>query len=157
MDQGEQEKPTSEAGMKAGADAAGREPTGHEAAQIELLMREYDTLRQEVIQRMTGRLQLAGFMVAAGAIVASGITAEDVEPAKWITLGVVALVLGISLLLIWHTGTVIVNRLFKSIQQVEGKVNHLAEIAYGKSNCVKLEHGGKPYPNRFFPNSTSAS
>ncbi|MEK8142154.1 hypothetical protein NKH18_05045 [Streptomyces sp. M10(2022)] len=93
---------------------------------IELRMKEYDSLRSEVVQRIGARQQLAGYAGAATAIAAtlgSGL-------GLWRIL-VVGLVLAVAYLYLRDSNDGI-QRLGTHLRAIENDVNELARRVYGR-------------------------
>ncbi|MEU0738142.1 hypothetical protein [Streptomyces sp. NPDC006134] len=101
---------------------------GHDKAAelIELRMKEYESLRSEVVQRIGARQQLAGYAGAATAIAAT--LGSDLG--YWRIL-IVGLVLLIAYLYLRDSNDGI-QRLGKHLRLIEADVNSLARGTYGR-------------------------
>ncbi|WP_461033472.1 hypothetical protein [Streptomyces mayteni] len=93
---------------------------------IALRMREYDSLRNEIQQRVAARTQIAGF---AG-VIAALLSAENLSLDRP-NLYVTALIVGFSLLW-WRRSNLGILRLGHHLREIERDVNELATAAYGR-------------------------
>jgi hypothetical protein len=93
---------------------------------INILLKEYDTLRAEMLQRVNARFAIVGLL---GALLVLLISKWEWQPAGW-SLNVRWLVgvLGASILVgvFWRFGTLI-RKLAAQVSQVEQRVNQLAQ------------------------------
>ncbi|NEY32011.1 hypothetical protein GTU99_07325 [Streptomyces sp. PRKS01-65] len=98
----------------------------HDAEIIALLMREYESLRAEIAQRVASRMQILGFsgVIAALVMGAGGVSLH--EPSAYIA--VATLLLGVLWLRDCNQG---IQRIGKHLRDVEEQVNRLARRAYG--------------------------
>ncbi|RMI33748.1 hypothetical protein [Streptomyces triticirhizae] len=97
---------------------------------IGLRMKEYESLRGEITQRISARQQMAGF---AALLTAIGVTlAGDL---RWWRFAVVALVLvgGVTYL---HNSNKGIQRLGLYLREVEGDINALTTRLYGHSTLA---------------------
>jgi hypothetical protein len=86
---------------------------------LELLLKEYDTLREEVLARVQSRFQLLSFLVAAAAFVVGQSSLTQISVGLWwLLVGVVALV-GI----VWFYFRVMIENCAKRLRQIEGALN----------------------------------
>ncbi|MFD0059542.1 hypothetical protein [Streptomyces sp. NPDC056690] len=93
---------------------------------IELRMKEYESLRSEVVQRIGARQQLAGYAGAATAIAAT--LGSDLG---WWRIVVVAVVLGIAYFYLRDSNDG-VQRIGKHLRLIEENINELSRAAYGR-------------------------
>lgn len=93
---------------------------------IELRMREYESLRSEVVQRIAARQQLAGYAGAATAIAAT--LGSNLGYWRLVIVGTVVLVAYLYL----RDSNDGIQRLGKHLRFVEDDVNALARSAYGQ-------------------------
>ncbi|MFE5923559.1 hypothetical protein [Streptomyces sp. NPDC056468] len=100
----------------------------HDAEIIALLMREYESLRAEITQRITSRMQILGFSGVIAALVAGTGGVSLHRPAAYIA--VATLLLGVLWLRDCNQG---IQRIGKHLRDVEEEVNRLATRAYGSS------------------------
>ncbi|MFD7028757.1 hypothetical protein ACFWAR_12060 [Streptomyces sp. NPDC059917] len=103
--------------------------TGEHEKTVEIIglrMKEYESLRSEVVQRIGARQQLAGYAGAATAIAATLGSGLGI----W-RIAVVALVLLIAYLYLRDSNDGI-QRLGKHLRSVEDDVNELARRVYGR-------------------------
>ncbi|MDJ1135056.1 hypothetical protein [Streptomyces iconiensis] len=98
---------------------------GNEAEIIALLMREYESLRAEVSQRIAARMQVLGFSGVIAALMATGGLSPD-EPNLY--LAVLSIILGLLWLRDCNQG---MQRLGRHLREVEEEVNRLSTRAYG--------------------------
>lgn len=101
--------------------------SSHDAEIISLLMREYESLRAEVSQRVAARMQILGF---AG-VIAALITTGGLSPHKPnLYLAVLSVILGLLWLRDCNQG---IQRIGRHLCRVEEEVNRLSTRAYGGS------------------------
>ncbi|MFI1826654.1 hypothetical protein ACH41E_09390 [Streptomyces sp. NPDC020412] len=93
---------------------------------IELRMREYESLRSEVVQRISARQQLAGYAGAATAIAAT--LGSNLGYGRLVIVGTVVLIAYLYL----RDSNDGIQRLGKHLRGVEEDVNSLARSAYGQ-------------------------
>ncbi|CAL9461782.1 hypothetical protein SUDANB58_02664 [Streptomyces sp. enrichment culture] len=101
---------------------------GHDKAAevIELRMKEYESLRSEVVQRIGARQQLAGYAGAATAIAAT--LGSDLGYWRILVVGLVLLVAYLYL----RDSNDGIQRLGRHLRLVEEDVNSLARSTYGR-------------------------
>ena len=87
---------------------------------IDILLKEYDTLRTEIIHRINNRWRATGFGIAAVALVGS-LSALDKQ---LVTLIVVASAL--ALLALWSRSWYLIQRCELRIAEIEQRVNEIA-------------------------------
>jgi hypothetical protein len=96
---------------------------------IDILLREYETLRQEVLARSGQRFAL---VTVAGALMAFLIKTED-WPAYFVSTGWTQVFLavggGAALVMIWSRFQVLITRLGAGISRVEQRINALSDDA----------------------------
>ncbi|QKW08826.1 hypothetical protein HUT18_23050 [Streptomyces sp. NA04227] len=99
----------------------------HDAETIALLMREYDSLRCEISERVAARMQVLGF----SGVIAALITTGGLSPhGPNLYLGCLSLILG----LVWLRDTNLgIQRISRHLRDVEAEVNRLSTRAYGSS------------------------
>ncbi|WP_329296314.1 hypothetical protein [Streptomyces sp. NBC_01455] len=97
----------------------------HDAQIIALLMREYESLRAEIAQRVASRMQILGF---SGVIAAIVVGAGGSSHRLYVAVFTVAL--GVLWLRDCNHG---IQRIGKHLRDVEEEVNRLATRAYGSS------------------------
>jgi hypothetical protein len=90
---------------------------------IGLLIEEYRTLREEVIQRLNGRVQLLAFAIAGAGIAASG-----KSPVFYGALGGSLLLVG---MVFWNRSKRGIEYLASHIARLERCINELSSRAYG--------------------------
>jgi hypothetical protein len=93
---------------------------------INILLKEYDTLRAEMLQRMNARFAIVGLL---GALLVLLISKWEWQPAGWpLDVRWLVGVLGASILagVFWRFGTLI-RKLAARVSQVEQRVNQLAQ------------------------------
>lgn len=93
---------------------------------INILLKEYDTLRAEMLQRMNGRFAIVGLL---GALLVLVISKGEWQPTGWkLDARWLVAVLGASILagIFWRFGTLI-RKLGTRVSKVEQRVNQLAQ------------------------------
>ena len=93
---------------------------------INILLKEYDTLRAEMLQRINARFAIVGLL---GALLVLLISKWGWQPAGWpLDVRWLVGVLGASILagIFWRFGTLI-RKLAAQVSQVEQRVNKLAQ------------------------------
>ncbi|MFF3501507.1 hypothetical protein [Streptomyces sp. NPDC003247] len=99
--------------------------------EIALLLEEYRTLREEIIHRVAGRMQMIGF---AGIISALLVVSDKLNfgaPAFYVAV----LVLVVALL--WLRGiNRAIQRIGRHLRKIEERVNALAAQGYGSTDAV---------------------
>ncbi|MFF4756936.1 hypothetical protein ACWD5R_45365 [Streptomyces sp. NPDC002514] len=98
----------------------------HDAEIIALLMREYESLRTEIAQRVTSRMQILGFSGVIAALVTGTGGVSLHRPSVYVA--VATLLLGVLWLRDCNQG---IQRIGKHLRDVEEEVNRLATRAYG--------------------------
>jgi hypothetical protein len=100
--------------------------TGEEPAVISLLLEEYQTLRAEITQRLTARIQVAGFSGAIAAVLAASSNLNLGRP----NLYVAALLLAFAWYW-WREMSSGIYRIAPQLRRLEQDMNGLAARAYG--------------------------
>mgnify|MGYP001590629171 CR=1 FL=1 len=112
---------------------------------IEILLKEYGTLRTEILQRINARFAVVGLL---GALFAFALSEVKGQPGmfsiyvRWLSL---ALGAGVLVTLWWYLG-IIIQRLASHISSIEQRVNQFAgeelltwETKYGWGRLGKLK------------------
>ena len=95
-------------------------PSPEDKLAIDILLREYDTLRAEALARIRARFEVVGFIVVSAAFVGSR---EAVSGSWRLGVGLLALVIsGVS----WGSFGLALRRLARRLRTIEKKVNKLA-------------------------------
>ena len=99
-------------------------PVSGRDVEVQVLSLEYQTLRDEVLTRLSSRYQFLGFTTAAAALLATGSGNLVSGPREWLlpVLAGVIFVLGIGWF--WYAGTIIVV-LSKRIAEIENRINDI--------------------------------
>jgi hypothetical protein len=94
------------------------EPSEREKLQIQILLKEYDTLRQEIVGRINSRFSLVGFGSGLAVFLASQ------KPTEWDWLLIVSWLL--ALVILWWRTAILLRRCSIRIAYLEQQINSLA-------------------------------
>lgn len=94
------------------------DPSESEKLQIQILLKEYDTLRQEIVGRINNRFSLVGFGSGLAVFLASQ------KPTHWGWLLIVSWL--VALLLLWWRTAKLLRRCSVRIADLERQINRLA-------------------------------
>jgi hypothetical protein len=104
----------------------GETPSSAEREQaVQILSLEYQTLRDEVLARTSGRFQFLGLLTAAAAILASGVSGTVSLGEKWFLgcLAVISFLAGLALFWVLGRNILVLSR---RISVIERRINALA-------------------------------
>jgi hypothetical protein len=108
------------------------EAIARKEAELQLLLEEYRTLRTELLQRISSRLQLLGFFGASAALVV-GVRGERAA-AYFLVLIVTVLAV------YWWRSAVLLGRVARRLVLIEARLNGLASMTYGIDDPVFSYH-----------------
>ncbi|MFH8800896.1 hypothetical protein ACH4F6_15045 [Streptomyces sp. NPDC017936] len=109
----------------------GQAPSRGASQEIALLLEEYRTLREEIIHRVAGRMQMIGFAGIISALLVISDKPNFGAPAVYVAV----LVLVVALL--WLRGiNRAIQRIGRHLRTVEERINALAAQGYGSTGPV---------------------
>jgi hypothetical protein len=92
---------------------------------LQVLSLEYQTLRQDILVRTSGRFQFLGLMTTAAALLATGIFGHSAFGSKtWISIVLAAAVFGFGVACFWLLGHHIML-VSARLAQIEARINNL--------------------------------
>jgi len=109
------------------------------ACLINLLSLEYQTLRSELLVRVSGRFQFLGLMTTASALLATGVFSGSVFTGqKWLVGILATTVFAFGLINFWVLGRHVLV-LSRRIAEIEDRINGLAPLPTGASVPLSWE------------------
>lgn len=119
-------------------DAAGSDTSkadvGRDRA-LQVLALEYQTLRAELIMRLSARYQFVGFITGATALLGAGIGYSTIGLKTFALVGLAIVVISLGLFGFYRMGHHII-RLSSRISQIENRINALAAAAPDASRLL---------------------
>jgi hypothetical protein len=106
---------------------------------IQILTLEYQTLREEIMVRTSGRFQFLGLMTTAAALLGTGFFSSSAFKVHvWLSAGLAIAVLVFGLSGFWVLGRQVVA-MSARIAQIEGQINALLPAEVRKTSALSWE------------------
>lgn len=105
---------------------------------IRVLSLEYETLREEILVRTSGRYQFLALMTTAAALLASGFGRSIFSDQAWISSFLALLVFAAGLTYYWRLGHHIVM-VSRHIANLEARINALVHVRPGTAEPLSWE------------------
>lgn len=143
------------------AKSESRRPEGADLDRIiQILSQEYQTLRQEILVRASGRFQFLGLMTTAAALLASGVLGHSIFSGQTLISAILAaVVFAFGLAYFLHLGRQMVD-VSARVAQLEERINALVPSESAEHPPIELGNGASvPYRYRvpFFGNYTMSA
>ena len=99
-------------------------PVSGRDVEVQVLSLEYQTLRDEVLVRISSRYQFLGFTTAAAALLATGSGSLVSGPREWLLPVLAGVIFVLGIVWYWYLGATIAM-LSQRIAEIESRINSL--------------------------------